>query len=59
MTIYAQLEHIIEEGIFDVAPMEVLCNQGEQRFKGTQKKFHWCNVKLSLQHITHNKLYLY
>ena len=38
MTIYAQLEHIIEEGIFDVAPMEVLaiCNQGEQRFKGRQ-----------------------
>jgi hypothetical protein len=38
MTIYAQLERISEEGIFDVAPGEVLaiCNQGEQRFKGTQ-----------------------
>jgi hypothetical protein len=37
MIIYAQLEHIIE-GIFDVAPMEVvaICNQGEQRLKGTQ-----------------------
>jgi hypothetical protein len=37
MTIYAQFEHITEEGIYDVAPMEILaiCNQGE-RFKGTQ-----------------------